>query len=198
MKQKRIDTTTTASPWRLRNIFKGRQDHADGSAFFSRELDTKKDEQPICKLSWSAINSTGYKFTRHPGDQLLAKKIFTPEFIAGFGDELTFPTIDALCFYRMSEQDDTRKDNSGVAYKITENDEASYLIGIAVEVLECGAAYTAAILAHELAHVAVDRAGGDIASHGPEFAKEAQRLAEQYEAKTGRSIPYDVTGPTIS
>ncbi len=115
--------------------------------------------------------------------------------IRGFSDKLVFPAVDAVCLYRISEQDkDHKRLDAFASYSVDEAGEKSYIVGVAVEALERGEEYTAAVLAHELAHIEVDRAGGDITSHGPEFVDAVKRLADRYEERTGKHLPDDATG----
>lgn len=175
---------------RLRSIFKGREDRQDGK---------EQPQRLQCKVGWGSLDSLGYRFTSNPQDSLLLKQVLSSDTaIAAFKDELCFPAVDAVCSYRMNEQDENHQ-YMGFAHwvKDTEDGEKSYVLGIAVEALERGEIYAAAILAHELAHVEVDRAGGDITSHGPEFVETVTRLVQQYEKRTGKAISYDVTGEKV-
>lgn len=176
---------------KLRSIFKGREGRQDGK---------EQPQRVQCKVGWGSLDSLGYRFTSHPQDTMLMKQILSPDTtIAAFAEALCFPAVDALCGYRMSEQDADHQ-YLGFAHwvKDTEDGEKSYVLGIAIEALERGELYAAAVLAHELAHIEVDRAGGDITAHDDAFAKAVKRLVEQYEKQTGKSIPYDVAGEKIT
>lgn len=166
---------------------------------FKRHSKRKQEnEQPQCKIAWGTLNKLGFRFTKHPQDKLLLEKMASTAFSV-FADEIRFPALDAVFIFRRSEQDAEHGTIEGYANGVKFEDEScSYVLGIAVEALERGEGYAAAVICHELAHIEVARAGGDITAHDEAFKKAVRRHVRKYEKKTGQSLDeYDATGTKL-
>ena len=201
MKQtKRTDTSATASPWRLRNIFKGRQDHADGSAFFSCELAAVKDaewqrlddlDDEKRKNAMERLEILDIQPSRHREDvALLDNFLKSSKVMQAFPDAFGAGKVEAVFTYRRDEQADELKGVWGYANFIKDGDAKCYLVGLSTDTLERGTAYATGLFLHELGHCDVDAAGGDLTAHHEQFTKAVQKRAKQYERATGRRISF--------
>ena len=203
MRTKRADTTATASPWRLRNIFKGRkdcQDHVDGSAFFSGELDAVKNaewqrlddlDDEKRKNAIERLEILDIRPSRHREDiSLLDDFLKSSKVMQAFPDAFGAGKVEAVFVYRRDEQADELKDVWGYANYIEDGDAKCYLVGLSTDTLERGTAYATGLFLHELAHCDVDAAGGDLTAHNERFTEAVQKRAKQYERATGRRVSF--------
>lgn len=202
MKQKRTDTTTTASPWRLRNIFKGKQNRTDeaGSAFFSRELDAVKDadwqrlddlDDEKRKNAIERLEILDIRPSRHRADlPLLDDFLKSSKVMQAFPDAFGAGKVEAVFTYRRDEQADEVKNVEGYANYIKVGDAKFYVVGLSTDTLERGAAYATGLFLHELGHCDVDAAGGDLTAHDEQFTEAVQKRAKQYEQATGRRVSF--------
>lgn len=173
---------------KLRNVFKlGKQRRKD-----------QKETPPQCRISWANMKKLGFRFSGHPQDKLLLEEV-TKSAFSVFAEEIRFPALDAVFIYRRSEQDAEHDHIEGYAnYCEFEDGSRSYVLGISVEALERGEGYAAATICHELAHIEIARAGGDITAHDETFDKAVKRHIHEYEKATGQSLDrFNATGEKL-
>ena len=175
---------------KLRNIFKGRQDRQDEKEkqfVYTDEMGEKGDN-----AAWR-LGILGFNLSRHRADRFLLDDFLKESRIGEvFCSEFGPGKIESIFTYRRDEQDDEHKTIVGHANYIKTDAGKCHVIGLSAEALERGPMYATAILLHELAHIKVDESGGNISAHDDTFKEAVKRVVEQYEAATGRKIPYDV------
>ncbi|MBR0205629.1 MAG: hypothetical protein IJQ45_02665 [Clostridia bacterium] len=193
MRTQRTDTSTTASPWRLRRIFKPRQHRVDDSTFFAGELDSTKDPTHIM-----AENMRKQGLVPKADSQAFQIVLSAFSHVQDvFSGEVVIPDISYVCTYDMAAQPKgaSSRTADAVAYFTTNGETKLYGLAVSVQAICKGGDYLLFVIIHELAHIILEAAGknGEM-SHDEVFEAYLLELLRYFNEQTGKHLKNDFSG----